>query len=98
MGAARQHPQQVFSTHDGHHKALDRAVNGRDEQYAARRQASCGSGQKGRHVAHVFDHLERQHHIKAFLRRQHRCGLAQPIVNRNALRLSVQAGSGDVTR
>ena len=68
MGAARENAKQVFRSDNGNDKALQGAVNGGDKQHAAWRQAGRGSGQKCRHVAHVFYDLKREHHVKMLLR------------------------------
>ena len=65
MGADRQPAQQVFGADLGGQERPRRAVQGGQEQQAARRQQAGQRRHEGGRVGHVLDHLERGDHREA---------------------------------
>ena len=98
MGAPGQHAEHILGTDDGGRKAQQRAVDGRDQQQAARLQDGRRLAQERLQTVDMLHHLEQQQHVEGITGAQRSIGRTEPVVDVQAPVVGVQPRGGDVVR
>ncbi len=96
MGAARQPAQNIFGADDRQRKALERAIERRDEQQPARLDHLGRNRDEQADIGDVLDHFHGKDDVEAFAGLRQRLGAGVAVIDRKPGLRSVLVRDGDI--